>query len=87
MSFVMLILGGFVTVAHTYFQEKRVLHGLIAIRSYCHKVRIDDTAWTRIEKFVSAHSLADFTHGVCPSCFQKVTSDLTRDRSSESKKW
>ena len=67
------IVIGFVTVAHTYLQERRILRGLIIVCSYCHKVQIDRAAWQQMELFVSDRTLAEFTHGVCPSCYERVT--------------
>lgn len=72
-----LVLGGVIIVAHSYIQERNALRGLFTICAYCHKVRIDQNAWTQIEQFVVEHSDADFTHGVCPSCFHKVTAEMT----------
>lgn len=71
-----IVLGAIIVVAHSYLQERKALHGLITICSYCRRVRIDENAWTQIEQFVIEHSSADFTHGVCPGCYQKLTSEL-----------
>lgn len=76
---ILLVLGAFVAVAHTYIQERRVLRGIITVCSYCHKVRIEETAWTQIEYFVSKHSRADFSHGICPDCYCRVTAELTAE--------
>lgn len=80
---VVLALGAFIAVAHTFLQERHVLHGLITICSYCHKIRIDDNAWTRVEQFVCQHSHANFSHGVCPDCYRKLAADLTRAEAEE----
>jgi len=48
--------------------EVKTLRGIIPICMHCHKVRRDDTAWERIEKYVSEHSQATFSHGLCPEC-------------------
>lgn len=44
------------------------LEGLIPICSYCHKIRDDKKVWHRLEKYISEHSNALFTHGICPDC-------------------
>jgi hypothetical protein len=72
----MIVLGAIIVVAHSYLQEQKALNGLITICSYCRRVRIDEYAWTQIEQFVIEHSSADFTHGVCPGCYQKQISEL-----------
>ncbi len=48
------------------------LHGILPICSYCKRVRSDADSWHRIEEYVSAHSAARFSHGVCPQCVEKV---------------
>ena len=44
------------------------LEGIIPICMYCHKVRNDQEAWDRIETYISRHSAARFSHGICPEC-------------------
>ena len=36
--------------------------------SICRKIRDDDGKWLDVLAFLVAHDLAEFTHGVCPSC-------------------
>lgn len=44
------------------------LRGIIPICSHCRKVRMEDGDWQQLELYVSAHTEADFSHGVCPDC-------------------
>lgn len=48
------------------------LQGILPICMYCHKIRTDRESWERIEKYISEHSEAVFSHGICPDCFKKV---------------
>jgi len=64
------------TVTNTYSQQKRIIRGLLTVCSYCHKVKVEQQVWEGLEKFVVDRSLAAFTHGVCPDCFAKVTSEM-----------
>lgn len=48
--------------------EVKNLKGIIPICSYCHKIRNDEGAWDRLEAYISKHSEAQFSHGICPSC-------------------
>jgi DNA-binding response OmpR family regulator len=48
------------------------LHGILPVCSYCKKVRSDADSWHRMEDYVTAHSSARFSHGVCPSCVEAV---------------
>lgn len=44
------------------------LSGLLPICARCKKIRDDQGDWSPIEVYISGHSEADFTHGLCPDC-------------------
>jgi ligand-binding sensor domain-containing protein len=46
----------------------KTLHGLLPICAWCKKVRDDGGYWNQIEEYVSEHSQAEFSHGICPEC-------------------
>jgi hypothetical protein len=48
----------------------RMLSGLLPICMYCKRIRSDEGSWERIEAYISAHSEALFSHGMCPECFE-----------------
>jgi DNA-binding response OmpR family regulator len=48
------------------------LQGLVPICSYCKKIRNDKDFWQEVETYVTEHSEAKFSHGICPTCFEKV---------------
>lgn len=50
----------------------RQLQGLLPICSYCKKVRDDQNYWCQVETYISAHSEARFSHGICPDCMDTV---------------
>ena len=56
-------------------QEVRTLAGLLPICAHCKKIRDDDGYWTQIEEYLTAHTGADFTHGICPDCAQRYFPD------------
>jgi HAMP domain-containing protein len=45
-----------------------VLRGLLPICCSCKKIRDDQGYWKQVENFVSEHTGARFTHGICPEC-------------------
>jgi hypothetical protein len=47
------------------------LRGIIPICSHCKQIRTDQGAWEQIERYVSTHSLAEFSHSICPTCMDK----------------
>ena len=50
----------------------RKLRGMLPICASCKKIRDDKGYWNQIEAYISAHSEAEFTHGLCPDCAQKL---------------
>ncbi len=53
----------------------RTLRGLIPICATCKRIRDDDGAWNRLEEYISAHTDAEFSHGICPECLDRALSD------------
>jgi sigma-B regulation protein RsbU (phosphoserine phosphatase) len=47
------------------------LEGILPICSYCKKIRDDQDYWQQIEKYISEHSEAMFSHSICPECYEK----------------
>jgi DNA-binding response OmpR family regulator len=45
------------------------LHGLLPICSYCKRIRGDDQYWQQVESYIAERSEAQFSHGICPSCY------------------
>jgi len=55
--------------------EIKILKGIIPICSYCHQIRDDEGSWERIDAYISKHSDAEFSHGICPKCLLKARSE------------
>jgi YesN/AraC family two-component response regulator len=49
----------------------RQLRALLPICMYCKKIRDDQNYWQQIESYLHAHTGSDFSHSVCPSCYQE----------------
>lgn len=47
----------------------KVLEGIIPVCMYCKKVRKDEESWQQMESYITQHSEAQFSHGICPACF------------------
>ncbi len=60
--------------------EVKALSGLLPICSQCKKVRDDQGYWKQIEAYVSEHSEATFTHGLCPDCAQAFRAEIQARR-------
>lgn len=48
----------------------KILSGMIPICSYCKKIRDDQGFWQRVEDYISQHSEAEFSHGLCNDCMK-----------------
>lgn len=48
--------------------EIKTLQGIVPICSFCKKIRDDKGFWSQVESYVSYHTEAEFSHGVCPDC-------------------
>ena len=46
------------------------LQGLLPICSYCKKIRSDGNYWEQVENYISDHTGATFSHGICPQCYE-----------------
>lgn len=49
----------------------KLLEGIIPICMYCKKIRDDEESWQQMERYITEHSAAKFSHGICPECFSK----------------
>jgi len=49
----------------------KTLQGLLPICSYCKKIRNDRNYWQQVEGYISDHSEAQFSHGICPECYAR----------------
>jgi hypothetical protein len=53
----------------------KTLSGFIPICASCKKIRDDEGFWTQVESYVSKHTDAVFSHGICPDCLAKYGGD------------
>jgi PAS domain S-box-containing protein len=51
--------------------EVRTLQAILPICSYCRRVRDDENYWHSVEAYISEHTDTRFSHGICPSCFER----------------
>ncbi|MFO7606102.1 MAG: hypothetical protein R6W72_07375 [Desulfurivibrionaceae bacterium] len=50
----------------------KVLKGFLPICASCKKIRDDKGYWNQIEAYIKEHSEANFSHGICPECAEKL---------------
>jgi len=52
--------------------EIKTLSGLLPICAQCKKIRNDEGYWTQLEGYISEHTSATFSHGICPHCAEQL---------------
>jgi PAS domain S-box-containing protein len=62
-------------------KEIKTLRGLVPICAHCKNVRDDSGFWQQVEDYVRQRTEAEFSHGICPDCFEKHYGDFIRSRS------
>ncbi len=55
-----------------YTRQVRQLEEMLPICSYCKKIRDDQNYWQQLEGYISERTGSDFSHSVCPDCYQRV---------------
>jgi sigma-B regulation protein RsbU (phosphoserine phosphatase) len=55
-----------------YATQVSQLETFLPICSYCKKIRDDKNYWQQIESYINKRTGTDFSHSVCPDCYQKV---------------
>ena len=55
--------------------EVKTLKGILPICSQCKQIRDDKGYWNKIETYIRDHSAAEFSHGICPECSEKLYGD------------
>jgi DNA repair exonuclease SbcCD ATPase subunit len=58
----------------------RKLSGLLPICASCKKIRDDKGYWNQIEAYIRDHSEAEFSHGICPECSEKLYPENHREQ-------
>lgn len=63
---------GLIAELQTAMTQVKVLRGLLPICANCKKIRDQDGSWRQIESYIQKHSDAEFSHGICPGCLERL---------------
>jgi PAS domain-containing protein len=66
-----------ITELRAALADIKVLRGLLPVCVHCRKIRDDDGYWGSIEQYVEEHTDAQFSHGLCDECMQKLYPDYS----------
>ena len=65
------LLAGRIKELQDALTQIKTLRGLLPICMYCKKIRDDKQYWQQVEGYISEHTDAQFSHGICPDCYKK----------------
>ena len=61
----------------------KILGGVVPICMYCKEIRDDQGYWNQLEKFITEHSDAQFSHGICPKCMKEHHPDVDLEEGAD----
>lgn len=53
-------------------EQVKTLSGIVPICSGCKRIRDDEGYWEAVEAYVSRHTVARFSHSICPGCLERL---------------
>lgn len=59
------------------------LSGLLPICSYCKRIRNDQDYWEQVDRYIVEHSEVQFSHGICPACYETVIAEVDDHKKSD----
>jgi len=60
-------------------EEIKTLRGILPICSNCKKIRDDKGYWNQVEVYVHERTEAEFSHGICPQCMEKLYPEFVQE--------
>lgn len=61
-------------------EQVKLLQGILPICSYCKDIRNDHNYWQQLDVYISEHSEAQFSHSICPACYESVVKPQFEER-------
>lgn len=55
-----------------YTTQVRQFESMLPICTCCKKIRDDKNYWQQIETYINEHTGAEFSHSICPDCYERV---------------
>lgn len=65
---------------HESLEKVKLLTGMLPICANCKKVRDDQGYWLQVEEYITDHSEAKFSHGICPDCLKELYPEFYRSK-------
>jgi len=72
-SVCIVILGSvIIRFTNNMFQRMKYLEGILPVCTSCKRIRDEKDNWHQIESYIREKSDAEFSHGICPECTEKL---------------
>lgn len=55
--------------------ELKILEGILPMCAWCKRIKESDGQWQQLEAYIAEHSSAQFSHGICPTCKDRMLRD------------
>jgi hypothetical protein len=75
-----------ILVFRKLYKRIKVLEGFIPICAKCKKIRNAKDQWEQMEKYITQHSLATFSHSICPDCLKQLYPDFYNSKMKTAQK-
>jgi response regulator RpfG family c-di-GMP phosphodiesterase len=66
-----------------YAIQVRQLQEILPICGYCRKIRDDQNYWSQVEEYFGKQAGVNFSHGVCPDCYNRVLVPQLKEMGAE----
>jgi hypothetical protein len=74
-----IIAGNSISLLQEALRDVKILKGFLPICASCKNIRDDQGYWNKVEQYISNHSEAKFTHGICPKCANELYPDFYKE--------
>ena len=58
--------------------QLHLLRAILPICTYCNKIRNSEGEWERVESYIHRQTGSQFSHGICPECYENAREELRR---------
>jgi DNA-binding response OmpR family regulator len=60
-------------------EQIKTLRGIVPICGHCKQIRDDEGYWHQLEVYVRDRTEAEFSHGICPQCMEKLYPEFVKN--------
>ncbi len=65
-----------ITELQEAIENIKTLRGLLPMCAWCNRIRDEAGSWKKVDIYLTEHTDASFTHGICPECVKTFDEDL-----------